>query len=266
MQQNHSPYTIKSVERALTIFSLFEDHSGLTLTDISKLTGMNKSTVLRFIRTLCENNYLRYDEQLKTYHLGFMFYVLGSSAYSAQDIRTIAGPVLHELSVESNLIAHLGIMDNASVVVLEKIAPQNIQVGQMFSHVGAVMPLHCTGLGKALLMDQSDNAIRALLKNTAFETFTPYTPHNVEALIETIHETYARGYAMDNCEHQSYIQCISYPVYNVQGKIVAAVSLAGSTAEFEDFDIESKVRLLKNACNRISTLIGGHGRTAVPGM
>ncbi len=252
-------YTIKSVERVLEIFTLFKEYKALSLTEISKYAGLNKSTVLRFVTTCCDNNFLSYNPETKKYQLGFMFYVLGSSAFNALDIRTVARPVLMDLSTETNLIAHLGILDNSHVVVLEKIIPESMRTETMFSHVGAVMPIYCTGLGAALLMDREDDMIRAILAGEQFTPFTRHTVRNVDGFLEKMRISRSRGYALDQQEHEDYVQCISHPIYNVENRIVAAVSLTASTSRFESRTMETYYACLRNACHRISTLVGWTG-------
>jgi DNA-binding IclR family transcriptional regulator len=255
-----SRYTIKSVSRALEIFSLFKVYKALSLTEISKNTGLNKSTVLRFVSTCCDNHFLSYNPEIKKYQLGFMFYVLGSSAFNALDIRSVAHPVLEALSKETNLIAHLGILDNNQVVVLEKIIPDSMRTENMFSHVGAVMPIYCTGLGAALLMDRQEDVVRAMLEAEQFKPFTGRTVKCVDEFLDKMRVCRARGYAMDQQEHEDYVQCISHPIYGVDNRIAAAVSLTATIAHFEDKSLENYYTSLRNACHRVSTLIGWTGQ------
>ena len=63
--------------RATDILECFIKHDRLQLKELSELTGLNKSRIMRICGTLTCKNYLKYDERSKTYCLGSVFLVLG---------------------------------------------------------------------------------------------------------------------------------------------------------------------------------------------
>ena len=61
-------YTISSVKRALDILKLFdESHRELTLSDLSQLSGIGKSSMLRFTYTLLQEDFLSYNPETRKY-------------------------------------------------------------------------------------------------------------------------------------------------------------------------------------------------------
>jgi IclR family pca regulon transcriptional regulator len=60
MTDKNDPYFSKTLEKGLVILNLFDrDHSNRGLSEISKLTGINKTSVYRFVNTLLQLGYLR---------------------------------------------------------------------------------------------------------------------------------------------------------------------------------------------------------------
>ena len=247
-------YNVKTIERVLKILELFKEiNSGYTLTEISMLSGLNKSTVLRMVSTLIQHNYLKYNEDNKRYTLGFMMYILGNAAFESLDIRKFAAPYLEDASNKTNLISHLGVLDGSHVIIVNKIWPEEKKnFIKMVSEVGGIVPIHCTGVGKVLLSGKSDEYIRDTFKNSVFKVYSEHTAKNVDELLEKIHEVRKKGYAVNFGEHEPYIKCITYPVYNVKNEIAAAVSLTGLIEEYKKIDEDFVHVTLKDTTLNIS--------------
>lgn len=257
MVEATSKYNIKSLEKVIKILNLFRDNGGYTLTEISKLADVNKSTALRILKTLCDYNYLKYNEREKTYELGFMFYVLGYSAFNSMNITKIAMPFLIEAAERSNLICNFGVLEGSHVVIMEKIWPKKRKAFNMISTVGGILPCYCTSLGKVSLIDKTDNEIKEIMKNVVFEKFTQNTIENVEKLIEEVQKAREDNFAIDVAEHERYIKCIAYPIYGMDRTIVASISLTGLIEEVSNMDEELIHSVLKKASNDIAYFLGG---------
>jgi DNA-binding IclR family transcriptional regulator len=255
---SNSQYNIRAAERTLKILQLFKDtNTGFTLTELSMLSGLNKSTVLRFANTLKENNFLKYNEENKKYTLGFMMFILGNAAFESLDIRKFAAPYLEEASNKTNLISHLGILDGSHVLIVNKIWPaEKKDFIKMVSEVGGIVPAHCTGVGKVLLSGKSDEYIKSIFKDQVFKIYSEHTAKNVDELLDKIHKVRVNGYAVNFGEHEPYIKCITYPVYDVKNEITAAVSLTGLIEEYKKLDEDFIHSILKDTTLNISRQLG----------
>jgi DNA-binding IclR family transcriptional regulator len=66
-----------------------------------------------------------------------------------------------------------------------------------------------------------------------------------------------RGYALDKGEHESDVRCVAAPIYDRQGRVVAAVSVSGPKNRMEP--LESNEELIAGtlqAVRRISVNLG----------
>jgi len=251
-------YNVRAVERSLIILELFKEaNKPLSLTEISLQTDLSKTTALRLLTTLMEKGFIHFDEESKKYSLGFELFMLGQSLSQSLDIRNIAEPYLKELTVETKLIAHLGIYDNNHIVILEKVFPEGRHFQKMYSRVGAILPIHCTSLGKILISDKSDNEIRKTLEKYNFYPFTENTARNIDQFLDMIHEVRKSGYAMDNCEHEPYVKCMAVPVFkSKKNEMVASISLTGIKEEINNMDPKYVLENLCKAARAISSKIG----------
>jgi DNA-binding IclR family transcriptional regulator len=82
-------------------------------------------------------------------------------------------------------------------------------------------PLHCTALGKVLLAYTAGELPGTL------EAFTPNTitdPVTLRQHLETVRQ---QGYALDHEEFEPGVRCIAVPVYDLQGRVIAAMGISG---------------------------------------
>ena len=74
----HEKYVVKVLEKAMRILDVYSRHeNAFTLDDLTKRTGLDKSTVFRILRTMEKNGYIRYDQEDGLYRLGLRFMELG---------------------------------------------------------------------------------------------------------------------------------------------------------------------------------------------
>jgi DNA-binding IclR family transcriptional regulator len=250
-------YTVRAVERAIDILKLFSKENNYNLTQISSLTGLSKATVLRLLNTLVNGNILKYDMETKKYSLGYLINILGHIAFESLELRKISKPYLEELSEKTGLITHLGVLQGENVLIIEKISPSyKKNFIEMVSKVGGIVPIYCTGVGKVLMSRKSDEYIRGLLSNVKFINYSDNTAKNVDEFIDKLKIVRERGYAVNFGEHEPYLKCITYPIYDANKEIAAALSVSGLIEEYKDIDEGFLHEANKNTVNKISRELG----------
>lgn len=256
--QKKNDYTISSVQKALKVLKLFNtENQDLTLTEISILSGHNKSSVLRILATLEKENFIKYNKETRKYRLGIELFKLGNVVYESMNLKKIAEPYLQNATKESGLIAHLGILDGLNVVVIDKIwPPQYSDSIRMVSKVGGIVPAYCTGVGKTLLAYSSEEFSRRVLEKETFIKYSESTLSNIEEVMNELELVRKRGFATNYGEHEPYLECITYPIFNYNGKVIAALSLTGLKQIVEEMDKEKIHKILQNTTNIISEELG----------
>lgn len=219
-------YHIRSVERALTILRLFlacdEDLSG---SDISRRIDLPQSTTFRLLQTLAAGGFVEQARGLNRYRLGVTCLELGNAFLKRSDLRQRALGLLQALRDETGETVHLAVFADREVVYLEKLAGLHA-IGLMGSRVGGRSPAYCTGLGKALLAYLPEEEIRRHLGSGPLTRYTPTTITDIDLLLEELAAIRARGYAVDNQEHEPGVVCVAAPIFD-SGGIAAAVSVSG---------------------------------------
>lgn len=248
-------YNIRAVERALLLLKAFlGNDTELAAAEISKRIDLDPSTTFRMMVTLEKHGFVRQDASSGKYRLGVMCLELGSQFLRINDVRKSAVDVMQELRSEFGETVHLGILDEDQIVYLEKV-PGSHAIGLMSSRVGGRAPAHATAIGKVILAYLAPADWRARLPRK-LERCTPATITDWKDLEKELARVRENGYAIDNQEHETGVECVAVPIFGHKG-VIAGLSIS-APAERMDEHIRKHglVDQLKQATAQVSNDIG----------
>jgi DNA-binding IclR family transcriptional regulator len=206
---------LSGADRVLAILKLLGDHpSGIALDDLTRLSGVPKSSVHRALAALRRAGFVEQAGPGGRYRLGPELVRVAFSFYEGLDERVLVQPVLDELATRFRETIHYARLDAPEVVYVAKMTPQDRQV-QMTSRVGGRNPAHCTGVGKALLaqaLADDEDVARYVMEHGPLERRTASTIVEASALAQDLASTKERGYALDREESEVGVVCIAFPV------------------------------------------------------
>jgi DNA-binding IclR family transcriptional regulator len=212
----------QSLARALQILaSLGEGERSLD--QLATELGVHKTTVLRLLRTMEADRFVRRDESHR-YRLGSRLFALADAAREQHVVRAVAAPHLRQLNQKTGQTVHLAAWENGEVIYVDKL--DSVRSVRMYSQVGVPAALHCTAVGKVLLAAQPKRQREALLASIDYHAFTPQTITDPDVLRDELDEVRTQGWAQDRAEHESFINCIGAPVTDRDGRVVGAVSVS----------------------------------------
>lgn len=247
--------TVQSVDRALEIIDILEDEpQGLGVTPLSKKMGVSKSTIYRLLSSLLIKEYVRQNEETQKYHLGLRLMQLGQTVTNQIDIRQVAAPVMERLVQDTGETVHLVVQEGYEIVYIDKI--ENQATIRMFSNIGKRAPMHCTGVGKAILSNLEDEEIENIIKENGLEKFTNNTITDPHKLKEHLKEIQMLGYSIDDEEHEIGIKCAASPIFNFKGEVIAGISVAGPIMRINDNKIQHMAKEVLKASKEISESLG----------
>jgi len=222
-------YTINSVKKALSILKLFDDQkSELTLSEISQLSGIGKSSMLRFLQTMLSEGFIAYDEVTRKYSLGIELYRLGQFKFNALDIRRVAEAPMKRLSNETDLICYLGVRNGDMLVMIDQFLPAHVPAWtQLIVQGGGTRELYSTGIGRLFLAQDSDEEILRYLDRVHLRSFTDSTVTDKLTLLELVREARRDGYSGNVGENESRVCSLCLPIYGMDGAMMAGISVCG---------------------------------------
>lgn len=242
---------IQSVERALQILDLFNEHTiELKITEISDQMGLHKSTVHSLLKTLQQSRYIDQNPENGKYRLGLKLVERGNLVINTLNIRQIANKYLVELALRTGQTCHLGILDGNAGVYIDKEEGANSVI--RYSRIGRRIPLHCTAIGKLLLSYQKQEIIDSLLDGYPFTQATNQTITKKEDFLIELEKVRHNEYAVDDQENELGVRCIAVPIINQHGQILAALSISTLVSRVGDDILEDYIQLLKKTGKELS--------------
>jgi DNA-binding IclR family transcriptional regulator len=252
---NKDRYLVTSAARGLDVLEIMaRNGKPMTAVEVASALDLPRTTAFRLLSTLQEKNWV-YKERF-TYSLGFKCFQLGATTGVGLEIRTHALPFLVSLRDRSNLNTQIAKLEDWNVVYLERVLGNKLRVSTP-SRAGAILPAHCTALGKVLLAYKDLEQVTKWAQENPPEQLTEKTITAVPLLIAEILETRERGYAVEYGEREDHIHCIGAPVTDFSGSVVAAVSVSGTPDRLPEKLVGSD--LAKDVCataEQISLALG----------
>ena len=141
---------VEALARGLEVLGCFHpsDHY-LGNQEISKRTGLPKSTVSRLTYTLAELGYLTYSSTHNKYSLGNAVIGLGYAKLAQMDIRRISRPLMQALAEHTQASVNLGIRDQLNMIYIDTYRNTSTLAVQL--DVGSQIPIATTSMGRAYL-------------------------------------------------------------------------------------------------------------------
>jgi DNA-binding IclR family transcriptional regulator len=246
--------SVIAVERALILLRyIIENENGLSIREASRNLGYSPATVHKLINALNSQGYVTKNELTDRYILGPEAVQLGLTALSRLDVRQEARPHLEALSSETGETAFLAIARGDYAIYVDKaFSDQPISID---APLGVERPYNCTAVGKVLLSGFEDEKIENLSNRGVYMKMTENSITDFENLIDEVNLTRAQGWARDNEEFASGFSCIAAPVFDNDGKVIAALTVSGPAGRISE-GIDNIVEQVRFRAEKISERMG----------
>ena len=246
-------YTIASVDRAIELLLLLEaSPREIGVTELSKLLGVQKSTIHNLLQTLLARDFVRQTESGR-FTLGFRLMRLGAAAADRLDIRRVADPILRELAEVANEYVLLGVLNRDEVTIIDSVAPPRSTF--IVPRIDFARTFHCTALGKIFLAFGGEQIRRTILSQP-LSRYTPFTLSTEEEISAEIEQIRTQGFAISCNETIEGLTCIGAPIFDAHGKLTAAVSISSASARLSGDKYDEMANILKTKSAVISRMIG----------
>jgi DNA-binding IclR family transcriptional regulator len=261
MAAEDTRYRIKVLEKALSILDLFDEKGKeLTATEIGRRLGLNKTTTFRILAVLEEHNFLEKAPGSLRYRLGTKIFLLGSFVESSAEIRKLARPPLEELKQLCDETIHLVVLEHGEALYLDKI--EGKKAIRVVSRVGQKLPAHCSGVGKVLLASLPQEEVDRIIGERGLKRFTKNTITDRETLRKELSRIRRQGYALDNEEVEEGLKCVAAPVKDLNGEVIAAISVSGPRNRFSEMETSRLIPLVQHTADRVSETLKERRLTA----
>lgn len=241
--------SVPAIDKMVRICTYLRQVGHASFSRIQTSLSLPKSSTHTILESLLAHGLIHVDEN-GSYSLGLKLYEFGSNAIASFDFKREAMPILYDLRDKARLTCHLGVLQEREAIYLVKVeSPQSVIVK---SWEGRRLALHCTSLGKALIAWKSEVEIDHIFPQESLPSFTPKTITTRTELKRDLEIVRQRGWAIDDGEDKEGVRCISAPVRDAAGSVIAAISVSGVDFQIPDSRIEELSILVKAACIAMS--------------
>ena len=234
---------------------LSEQDMPVRLQDLTTIAGMNASTILRFLKALLDNEYVAQEADTGRYFMTYKLCTLSNNITSRMNISRICNESLHEIALQYGESVNLAVEQEMRVVYILVLNGRN-QILTTRQRIGNIAPMHCTGVGKLMLLNYNESKIDQLIQIRGLQKFTENTLVTKEALMNELKIVSEAGYAYDNEECEVGMRCVATPVYDYTGKIIAGLSVSGPSIRMTGDHLKNILDSLISAASDASRKLG----------
>jgi DNA-binding IclR family transcriptional regulator len=246
--------TVPALDRGLSILELLaKSRAGLTLPELMEQSALPRSSVHYLLVTLERRGYVQRNERTSRYLFGVNLISLANSAWSGLSLRQQAAPFLSNLVRRTQMTAHMAILKDGEAVIIAKHSP--IDGARMATWVGKRMEVHCTGLGKALIAYLSGPELERILREHGLPRHNENTICSPRKLRDELARAVQQGFSLDDEEDELGLRCIGVPALDLDGSAIAAVSLSGTSSQFNEANYGFLIRETQNAAAEIGRIL-----------
>ena len=246
---------IQVSERIFNTIEYLSQFGPMGLLELSKGLNLNKTTVHRILNSLICMNYVKQDPETLKYSLSFKICGIANQILAQNNIIDLARPYIKSLAEQTGETVHLVEVDGINAVYIDKVEASQSAV-RLVSMVGKTIPLYCSGVGKALMADMSDEKIKAIWEQSEIHKLTDYTITDFDEFMNLIGEIRKNGYSLDNEENELGVRCIAVSLKSFHGKPKYAISVSAPKDRMTDEHIKLYQPLILETKKRILQEIG----------
>jgi DNA-binding IclR family transcriptional regulator len=237
-RSSHPPdrYSIRAVDRALDILLAFADDPGEhTLSELAAISGLEKPTVHRLVRTLEAREFVERRENGR-YALGKILSTLGMLVVESWTLRALIEPTLVSLVHETEETAFCSILDGSDVLTIASVPGRHRL--RLAIVPGERAPAAITADGKVLLaqLAPEDALRRVAVETDAYPSKSRPWLRRLLAELDDVRKTNV-GYDLE--EYAPDLRAVAVPLRDRGGKVRAALAVSAPASRLPE------ARLLK---------------------
>jgi IclR family transcriptional regulator, KDG regulon repressor len=226
----------------------------LSLAEVARVAGMDKSLTHRMLATLVQAGYVRQDGETRRYSMGYRVVTLSRNLLAENEVVRLARQTLETFALETGEGVHLAVLDGTETVLVQRV--KGSQLVAVDFQVGDRSELHCTSIGKALLAYQSHEFVDSVIAG-GLAARTANTIVDGQALRLELQQVREHAYAIDDREMYDDMRCIAAPVFERDVPVRMGISCSGPDTRFTLEYLEWLRRPLQEASAALSVRLGG---------
>lgn len=249
---------VQSRVRAFGILDVLADAQGLTLSEVSRLVALPRSTTHRLLSTMEALDIVMFDRARGSWSIGIKAFTVGAAFEHSRDLGKLGRPIMRDLMLQVDRSVNIAVPERTGMCYVGQVEASAAR--RNAARPGACLPMDTTAAGKALMACWSPDELGEYLGRHALRTRTrtrqSITDH--EALRDELQEDRERGYAIDDEEHADGLRCVAAAVLDRFGVPQASLSISDTAVSLDRGRMAAIAPSLRTAAARMSAQISSH--------
>ncbi len=235
------------VDRAFALLTAFDaSRRTLSLRELSRRSGIPLSSTLRLAGRLLAWGALERDEQGR-YSIGLRLLEVASLAPRGHGLRQVALPFMSDLAAVTKQHVQLAVREGHEATLVERFSSHS-SVAVRY-RVGGKLPLHCTGMGLALLafapLEVQEQVLAVPLRGEPDQNLIPPA-----VMRRTLAEVRRERLAIYRRMEEPPIVAVAAPIFGERDEAIAAIGLLLPEREAQPRRIGYAVRTAAQSISR----------------
>ncbi len=208
------------------------------MSELSERLGLAKGTVHGLLRTLHDHGLVEQDPDSDKYQLGPQLLQLSNRYLDLNELRARSLAWAELLATRAGEAVRVGVPHGNGMLVIHHVFRPDTSL--QILEVGAVLPMHATALGKAVLAYLAEPEQQDVL-DAGLPKLTGKTVSTLPSLARELDAVRDRGYALEREEAVLGEVGIAAPIFGRVGAVVGGIGIAGPTERLNGKARETKV-------------------------
>ncbi|WP_435335796.1 IclR family transcriptional regulator [Haloarchaeobius sp. TZWWS8] len=246
MGEHDATRGLKTTAISLELVDHILELEGATMTELTEVTGLAKSTVHTHLSTLAEYGYVvNVDNQ---YQLGAKFAHLGDYVRTRKAYYRIATETVSWLGNESSMEADFAVEEHGRMVSLY--GDLEFANSPRFLIDGSPFHVHTTASGKAIVAEYPDSRVREIIDRWGLPASTENSITSEDELFEELERVRELGYGENNGEAIDGFWAVGKAVKSPRGEVYGSLNLSGPAYAVDEETKATQVELLEQGAER----------------
>ena len=251
------PFELKSLSRGLDVLLAFcLERPLLSAEELSRSTGIPKSSLYKFLENLERKGFVRYDALTRKYGPGVTLFRLGRVSAESINLVGAASPVMRRLVDEARESVYLSVPLGNERVCIDFIESPQGHIKYAIKP-GAASPLHAGASGKVLLAFLPEAEQCEVLRTLRLARVAPGTITGRGVLRDRLAEIRKRGWDYSEEELAVGTWGLAVPILAPDRRAIASLTMAGPLVRRDERKRRLLIPRLRAAGEEIEKVLWG---------
>lgn len=246
-------YNIGVLGKTFKVIELMTHQSKWELRELAQMTSLPKGTLQRILLNLCEMGYVSQNKKGGVYSLTLKLFQLGQRIASNNSLAEKISPFSRRLMEKVNETVNLCVPLNLDMLVIDQqVSWQKLRFDSI---IGSSFPIFQSASGKVYCAFLNECDLLKFLEELRLQQ-PNLSLEKINAFCNEFIEIRKEGVAFDFEEVFVGVRCVSAPIFDYSGNLIATISCSVPTVRLNEESSDLLIHEVSCSASQISHYLG----------